>query len=70
MTVTLFRLLQDSIVQLLSANRGGLSQAAVARYLGIPREDDNNWITYYLLQTMQKKGLVVRDDQKLFHLTF
>ena len=64
----MFHLIQNQITEVLRTSPEGMSQAQIAAHLGIPRQKDNNWITYYALRSMQEDGLVTKNDQKRFSL--
>ena len=66
--LSIFSEIQCEILRMIKTNPTGLKQAQIAHNLGIPRSEDNNWITYYVLKSMVNKGILVRNDQKTFIL--
>ena len=58
--------LSSQVRSILRDHPEGLNQADIAAHLGIPRTQDNNWITYYVLKHMLQDGQVVKTDQKKF----
>jgi len=63
-----FNKLQCNVLEIIKCNPKGLKQAQIAAKLGIPREKDNNWITYYVLTAMVREGMLIKNDQKTFLL--
>jgi predicted transcriptional regulator len=65
---SIYNLLSTEVKNVLRANPEGLLQSQIAAKLGIPRQKDNNWITYYILRSLIQDGFVIKNERKVFSL--
>ena len=64
----MLNILSRQVLAVIKQHPMGLKQSEIAAKIGIPRTEDNNWITYYVLKSMVKNGLLIKNDQKTFLL--
>ena len=65
--VSAFHKIDVEVLHVLSQHPEGLTNAQVSAFIGLGVDDPKQWVSYTLLQRLQRLGKVHKDEKKRYH---
>lgn len=65
--ISAFHKIDVEVLRVLSQHPEGLTNAQVSAFIGLGSDDPKQWVSYTLLQRLQRVGKIRKDENKRYH---